>query len=347
MVPPADNSEGKATRAGGDQLKDGAGAAGHRRRSSDVGGPHETIRLVSEGHSVPFSKSLLATTLTATGMQPEDAFAVAMDVERELLEASEYEVSVGRLRLLVEEVLEMSARPLYIERYRKWNRLGRDDRPVIILIGGATGVGKSTMAAQLADRLGLVRIISTDSIREVMRAFFSESLMPSIHYSSYDADRAVRMPLESGLDFHLVGFMEQVEMVNVGVQAVIDRAVKERTSLVVEGVHVVPGMLTAGRNKGQGQDALVLPVVVAVRDPELHRSHFLVREQETAGRRLVARNLEGFDEIRRIQDFILDQADAEGTLVVDNLSIDDAVGMMVEALYELIEKSEGRACGDE
>ena len=175
--------------------------------------------------------------------------------------------------------------------------MAAEDRPVIVLIGGATGVGKSTIAAQVAERLGIVRIISTDSIREVMRAFFSERLMPSIHYSSYEAGMAVRIPLGSGLDAGLLGFMEQVEMVDVGVRAIIDRAIKERTSLVVEGVHMVPGMLAPGAAEERMSDALLLPLVVAVSDAELHRSHFLVREQQTSGRRVLARYLRGFDEI--------------------------------------------------
>jgi 2-phosphoglycerate kinase len=201
------------------------------------------------------------------------------------------------------------------------------------------------MAAQLADRLGIVRLISTDSIREVMRAFFSETLMPAIHHSSYDADKAVRMPLGGGLNSHVVGFMEQVEMVNVGVQAVLDRAIKERTSMVIEGVHMVPGMLAGPKERDLTEDALILPMVIAVRDPDLHRSHFLVREQETAGRRVLARYLGGFQDIRRIQEFILECAESEGTLVVDNVGIDDAVGTVVEALYDLIEECEERSGG--
>lgn len=297
------------------------------------------IQLVSEGHRVPFSKGLLATTLTATGLPPEKAFGVALNVEWQLLQALEHEVSVDGLRKMVEVVLGESEDPRYLQRYRAWNRLAREDRPVVVLIGGATGVGKSTIATQVADRLGVVRIISTDSIREVMRAFFSENLMPSIHYSSYEADKAVRMPLGADLDSHIVGFMEQVEMVNVGVLAVLERAIEERTSLIVEGVHIVPGMLASAGARQRSEDALFLPMIVAVGDPDLHRSHFLVREQETSGRRVLARYLQGFDEIRRIQDFILARASAEGTLVVDNVSIDDAVGTVVDALYGLIEKA--------
>jgi 2-phosphoglycerate kinase len=305
------------------------------------------IQLVSEGNKVPFSKGLLASTLTATGLAPERAFDVAIDVEWQLLQGLDREVSVDHVRRLVELVLAESEGQRYLQRYRTWNRLAREDRPVIVLIGGATGVGKSTIAAQVADRLGVVRMISTDSIREVMRAFFSESLMPAIHYSSYEADKAVRSPLGSGFDSHVVGFMEQAEMVNVGVSAILDRAIKERTSLVVEGVHMVPGMLASTGAKERMSDALLLPMVVAVSDANLHRSHFLVREQATSGRRAIARYLQGFQDIRKIQDFIVERAEAEGTLVVDNVSIDDTVGVVVDALYGVIEESEERGSGDE
>lgn len=298
------------------------------------------IQLVSEGHRVPFSKGLLATTLTATGLPPERAYRVALDVERLLAVLPEREVPVDHLREMVEQVLASGEEERYLRRYRMWNRLARQDRPVIVLIGGATGVGKSTIAAQLADRLGVVRIISTDSVREVMRAFFSASLMPAIHYSSYDAGRAVRMPLGSGLNPHVVGFMEQVDVVNVGVLAIVERAIEEHTSLIVEGVHMVPGMLAWAGAKERMKEVLLLQMVVAVSDPALHRSHFLVREQETAGRRAIARYLKGFAEIRAIQDFILERARADGTAVVDNVNIDDTVGMVVDALYDVIERSE-------
>ncbi len=296
--------------------------------------------MVSEGHRVPFSKGLLATSLTATGLPRERAFTVALDVESRLGEGPDREVGLDRLRLVVEEVLAQREEDRYLKRYQTWNRMAREDKPVLVLIGGATGVGKSTIAAQLADRLGVVRMISTDSVREVMRAFFSESLMPAIHHSSYEAGASVRIPLGAGMDSGMVGFMEQVDVVNVGVLALVDRALKERTSLIVEGVHMVPGMLASAGARERMSDALLLQLVVAVEDPHLHRSHFLVREQETSGRRAIARYLKNFDEIRKIQSFILERANLEGTLVVNNLNIDDTVGIVVDALYGVIGQSE-------
>jgi 2-phosphoglycerate kinase len=298
------------------------------------------IQLVSEGHRIPFSKGLLATALTSTGLVPQRSYEVAREVEDRLLQGGQAEIGVDHLRAMVETVLAEREEQRYLQRYRMWNRLAAEDKPVVILIGGATGVGKSTIAARVADRFGIVRIISTDSIREAMRAFFSKRLMPSIHFSSYEADQAVRIPVGSSLDRHMLGFMEQAEMVNVGVLAIIDRAIQEHTSLVVEGVHMVPGMLASVVTKQRNPDVLLLSLVVSVRDEELHRGHFLVREQETAGKRVLARYLRGFSEIRRIQEFILEQAEQEGTLVVDNVSIDDTVGLVVDAVYGVIEEME-------
>jgi 2-phosphoglycerate kinase len=90
-------------------------------------------------------------------------------------------------------------------------------------------------------------------------------------------------------------------------------------------------------------DVLLLPLVVSVKDTELHRSHFVVREQQTSGKRVLARYLQGFGEIRKIQDFFLERAATEGTLVVENVSIDDAVGTVVDALYGIIEEAEVHA----
>ena len=291
------------------------------------------IKVVKTSHAVPFSKGLLAQSLTATGLSPDRAHQVAMEVERNLRQSLIREISIGDLRAMVGSVLEKEEGPRYYMRYEKWHELAVEDRPVIILIGGATGVGKSTVATQVAHTLGITRIISTDTVRQVMRAFFSSQLMPAIHYSSFDANQAIRIPLSPEQDPHVLGFVEQVEMVNVGITAVVERAVREGMGMVVEGVHVVPGF-TAVALEGP---ALILPMVVAVQDEELHRSHFLIREQQTDGRRPFQRYVANFEVIRRIQDYILDRAEAEGTMVIENLNIDLAVTQVVDSLYALIE----------
>ena len=117
-----------------------------------------------------------------------------------------------------------------MRRFRDWNRLDRLDRPLIVMIGGAAGVGKSTLATMLAHRLGITRVIATDVIRQVLRAFFTHEAMPVVHHSAFEVD--------------LDGFAEQAELVGTGIEAIVERAGAERTPIVVEGVHAVPGALT-------------------------------------------------------------------------------------------------------
>lgn len=295
----------------------------------------DPIHIEHEGHAVPFSKGLLAESLTATGLQPECAYQVALEVERCLVEAGTCRLPLDDLHELVRGTLATSAGEVFVERYQKWQRLAAEERSLIILVGGATGVGKSTLAAQLAGRLGIVRLISTDTVRQVMRAFFSPTLMPSIHYSSFDAGEAVRLPLDKSADRRVLGFVEQVRMVNVGIEAIVDRAATEGLRMVVEGVHLVPGFMPAP----PGGDTLMLQVVIAVRDEALHRSHFVVRERETDGRRPFRRYMRHFAEIRRIQEFILGMAEEHGTLVVENTDIDQAVTCVMDALYRLLDES--------
>ena len=76
----------------------------------------------------------------------------------------------------------------YAKNYLRWREVESLDVPLVILIGGATGVGKSTIATQLAARMGIVRVVATDAIREVMRSMFSPELMPTLHMSSFEAD---------------------------------------------------------------------------------------------------------------------------------------------------------------
>ena len=85
-------------------------------------------------------------------------------------------------------------------------------------------------------------IISTDMIREVMRKIISEELNPVIHKSSFDAYESVRTPAIR-VDAVVEGFISHVDVVNVGIEAIIERSVKEGISTIIEGVHIVPGFI--------------------------------------------------------------------------------------------------------
>jgi 2-phosphoglycerate kinase len=193
-----------------------------------------------------------------------------------------------------------------------------------VLIGGATGVGKSTVATTVAGRLGIVRIVSTDAVREVMRGILTPQMMPSLHTSSFAVASVLREP-PSGVNPVLAGFREQVHAVSVGVTQIIRRAVMEGTDLIVEGAHLVPGY---GDLPTRDQ-AIVAQMLITVDDAQIHQSHFVARAHE-ARRRGDRRYVEHFADIRAIQDYVRALAIEHGVPVVPSYSLDAAVSRVME-----------------
>ncbi len=238
------------------------------------------IVISDEEHALPYSKGLMASSIMATGLPPARAFHVAERIEERLHGRGMASITRAELSELASQVLVEEVGQRYADSFAKWQVVNQIDRPLIILIGGATGVGKSTVATQLAGRLGITRIIPTDAIREVMRSMFSEELMPTLHTSSFDADHLVRHPLPRNADPVIIGYREQSQAVAVGAEALIRRAVAENTDLILEGAHLVPGFVDPAEFK----DAFVVQFVIAVDDEEAHRSHFLARAHDNRSR---------------------------------------------------------------
>jgi 2-phosphoglycerate kinase len=272
----------------------------------------------------PYSKGLMARALMATGVGAVSAYELARQIELDLDSSGVQTVTLERVEELAVELLgEEWGRPA-IRRLRRYGDLQELDLPIILLVGGATGTGKSTVATEAAYRLGITRVTSTDFIRQTMRAFFSSEFMPSIHYSSFEVGgRDADEP-----DPLLNGFLEQTRNVLVGVRAAIDRAMQEGWSMVLEGVHLVPGMLPASI-----EGALVVQCVLAIEDEEEHASHFATRDTDQ-GARAPAKYLRHLDDIRTIQAHIVRRAHRYDVAVIENQQMQQAVTAVIELVLE-------------
>lgn len=300
-----------------------------RETATGPEGAH-SVHVVKQDRRFPYSKGLMAMSLMASGLAPDRSYELATVIERKLTDRGGLDIASGELSRLAEAVLADQEDDIAVRHFRQWRRLDHLHKPLILMIGGATGVGKSTLATMLAHRLGVTRVTATDMVRQVLRAFFSNQFMPAVHHSSFDADHGVRLNTVSG-DALLTGFERQVEQVSVGIKALIERAAIERTSMVIEGVHCVPGAFD-----GLAQlDAVVVEVVVAIEDEDLHRNHFYARGQLQP--RAVERYLAAFGRIRRLQDYIVARARKTGVPVVENSSLDEALVEVMNLVLETIE----------
>jgi 2-phosphoglycerate kinase len=282
-------------------------------------------------HGLPYSRGVMARALIAVGVAPDRAYSLARRVGDDLVARGTDAVDLERLCTLAVETLgEVEGREA-VRQLRRYQELRELELPIVILVGGATGTGKSTVATEIAYRLGITRVTSTDFIRQTMRALFSHEFMPAIHYSSFEAGEAV----PDADDPVVAGFVEQSRQVLVGARAAIERALHEGWSMVLEGVHLVPGLLPVGF-----QDALMVECVLRIEDETAHAQHFFARHGEA--HRPTAKYLDRFDEIRRLQRFIVERAEREGVPVIENENANRTTGRVAELVLSAAERARER-----
>jgi 2-phosphoglycerate kinase len=270
-------------------------------------------------HGLPYSRGLMARALMAVGVPPDRAYGLARRVGDDLAARGSDVVELDRLEAHAVEHLGDVEGSEAVRQLRRYQELRELDLPVVILVGGATGTGKSTVATEIAYRLGITRVTSTDFIRQTMRAFFSPEFMPAIHHSSFEGS-----PLISS-------FEEQSRDVLVGVRAALERALQEGWSMVLEGVHLVPGLVPL-----ELEGAIVSSCILRISDETAHAQHFFTREAGT--QRPMAKYLDRFDAIRRLQDYLVRRAEASGTPVVENETAEVATRAVAELVLSAAER---------
>ncbi len=296
------------------------------------------LKVVEEdGVEMPFSRGILAQSVMAVGLGPEFSHNLAKRVEEALYRSERPIVQRVEVRREVVRLLRDEAGDEFARRYELMRAVRRPDRPIILLVGGAPGVGKSAIASEVGYRLGIPRNVSTDSVRQALRSLIGPDLSPVLHSSSYSAWRAELLPSERDSvkpkrKRVLRGFLAQVQQLDPAVCAIIDRNVTEATSLVMEGAHLVPGIAPSRETP----DALLIKVVMAVADVDDHRRHFGIREGQTYHRRRRQPYLEHFTEIRILHDFIVEQAEMDGVPVVEAADFDRAVEKTIEHVLDIM-----------
>ena len=193
-------------------------------------------------------------------------------------------------------------------------------QPVVILLGGAPGTGKTTVANLLVRQLGLAHHLSTGFIRASIRPLLPKPQARMLQRDSYDAWRELPNPSADGVSPLLQGVAHQATIIGPSIKTCVRRALEEGIGLVVEGTQLVPGALDANELGATLFCVLDVPDREALRQRAFSRSH--------GRRKLTEANLAS---LLQLQEELVAEAHACGVPVVVNDHLPDTV-REIEAL---------------
>ncbi len=286
------------------------------------------IEVVGKKYVTPFSKGIMAGSLMKAGLDVDKAYKLAEDIRQKIVGSRTDTITEEDLTMMTYQILLDAGHTHIASYYRMWHSLREKKRSIIILLGGATGIGKSTVAFEISYRLGIHSIIGTDIVREVMRKMVSRDLLPTLHASSFDAWKAIQAP-SSYLSSVIYAFELQVAHVSVGVNAIIQRALTEGMSLVIEGIHLVPGYI---HPPGEA----IFHFVLQLSDKEEHINRFHARAKDS--KRPPDEYIKEIDRIRQVQEHIVGRAHKYEVPVLENKTSEGTVTQILNTIYDTLQK---------
>jgi 2-phosphoglycerate kinase len=201
-----------------------------------------------------------------------------------------------------------------------------DDKPKLILIAGPPGTGKSTFGMSVALDQGILKCISTDTIRAVMRSFVAEEISPALHRSSY-------APSGHKGDDPVRSWRETCTVLDHSIQGLVDDALSRGVSLVVEGVHVVPSCRLIQRWEDCG--GVAIGVLLTVTDEENHKSLLRRRGFITGNVDAEEKKMKSMERVRLIQDEMIRLAKECGWLQIEQKLEPDPLEVVATKLWNI------------
>jgi 2-phosphoglycerate kinase len=196
-------------------------------------------------------------------------------------------------------------------------------KPKLILIGGCPGTGKSTFGMSVALDQGILKCISTDTVRATMRSFVPSDVSPALHRSSYasafDGDNPVR------------SWKETCKVLDASIGALVEDSMNRGTSIVIEGVNIIPSRDLIDLWEGAG--GVAIGVLLQIPDPDTHKRLLKKRGFITGKVGAEVKKIRSYDRVRAIQDEMMTLAKASGWLTIEQRTEPDPLDMVSAKLY--------------
>lgn len=194
-------------------------------------------------------------------------------------------------------------------------------KPTMILVSGASGSGKSTLSTHLARIFGIQKVFSTDEAGRANAKALLDFLFGK------EAEVAFSALYQSSFEGSLESYYYQAILTTIGVEGLAQRLHKQNTSALIEGVGLMPGLLSEQTFRLLNIDWLIMQV-----ETQQHWQNF-DRRAQGAAQRNAERYHDNFEMIRCLHDRILTMGLKQGLTIVENQGpIQQAIRLATERI---------------
>lgn len=300
-----------------------------------------------------FNKEILKICLQTSGIKDCDAYEFSDKIFEELIYNTEKFIKLNPLSISSSNNKILTTKSYLInilkleltkKSYMKSNffdklelafMLVENKVNMIILLGGTSGTGKSSVASLLATKIGIPTVLSTDSIRHIMRNFLDKESFPFLFASTYEAGKKLP-PTENITDKQRItkGYLMQSQLIQEKIEGLIDTFYENNESIVIEGVHLTPDFMKKISKKYPS----CVSFQIYISNESKHKERFAVRSKYMTLDERFNKYVENFNNIRIIQKFLLKKSDEFLIPKIDNSNIDKSMGSILKTIMSYFRK---------
>lgn len=204
---------------------------------------------------------------------------------------------------------EIRETPYISEYLRLWEER-RIRTPLLFLIGGYAGVGKSTLAQKIMNRIPHSNLVPSGILRADVQARNSKDEVPELYKSTFDLHALLSptLPEEQRADGVIELFKKQRDLVMGNFPTMATFAETEHQHLIFDGNHISPTCTSCTIGGG----VIPIEVYLMVTDPD---THYRMISGPTHNRPDLT--LEQWKTARTLHEFIVHEAEDAGKPVIE------------------------------